>query len=214
MFGSNNHGREKILINFARSVFLGLIIFEFLNVLKIVRLNTQFTWLGLFITAVVLFALLETVAYRYEKNKGHKLHWSVWIIAAYALSLDAAGDFFFLYGRFDWWDRVVHFSTSAIGCFILFAVINAFWIDRFSYALLFREGRLKLALFLAATSTISMGAWYEIEEYTEDLLFHTNRLGPGVDTADDLMMNTLGVLTTVLIIMIHYLLTHKRKVIE
>ncbi len=93
-------------------------------------------------------------------------------------------------------------------------MINAFWVDRFSYALLFREGRLKLALFLAATSTITMSALYEVEEYTEDLLFHTNRLGPGTDTADDLFMNSLGVLTTVSIIMIHYLMTHKRKVID
>ncbi len=109
MIVTKKRGKEKLLINFARIVFLGLIFFEFLNVLKIVRLNTQFTWLGLLITAIALYALLETVARRYERNKGHRLHWSVWIIAAYALSLDAAGDFFFLYHNYAWWNRVVHF---------------------------------------------------------------------------------------------------------
>lgn len=209
----NNLG-EMLPIGLSRLVFLGLIVFELLNVLKIVTLNTQFTWLGLLVTAIFAFCLLEIVAHRYRKNKGHRLHWSAWLISALALSQDAAGDFFFFYGRFDWWDRFVHYSVSAIVCFLLFAVINAFWVDRFEYALLFREGRLKLALFLAATSTIALSALYEIEEYAEDLLFQTHRLGPGVDTADDLLMNVLGVSTTVIFITFFYLLTRRRKVID
>jgi len=203
-----------ILIGFARFFFVGLIVFELLNVLRILNFNTQFTWLGLFITSLFTLILLEATARRYRKKKGHRLHWSVWIIVTIALWLDAAGDFFHLYAKIDWWDQVVHYGISAIATFTLFAVINAFWIDKFRYSLLFTEGRLKLALFLSATSTVSLGALYEIEEYLEDILFHTNRLGPGADTADDLSMNFLGVLTTVAIISAHYLITHKRKIID
>lgn len=206
--------RQLMLINFARLFFIGLFIFELLNYFKILKLNTQFTWLGLVITAAVIFTLLEVTAHRYEKLKGHFMHWSVWIIATFALWMDAAGDFFHLYARFTWWDQAVHYSVSAIMAFILFAVINAFWIDKFSYSLLFKEGKLKLALFLAATSSVSLGAFYEIEEYVEDLLFHTNRLGPGTDTANDLVMNTSGVMTTVLLVILYYYITHKRKIID
>ncbi len=217
IFGTAKNKRERetlIVINFARLLFLGLIVFELLNVLKIVEFNTQFTWLGLLITAIFILILLEVTAYKYRQKKGHYLHYSIWIIVTTALSLDAAGDFFHLYGKITWWDQVVHYGVSAIMAFTLFAVINAFWVDKFKYSLLFKEGRLKLALFLAATSSISLGAIYEIEEYLEDVFFHTNRLGPGTDTANDLCMNTAGVLTTVILISIHYIITRRRKVID
>ncbi len=214
----NNHseedGNKLVIINFARFLFVCLIIFEILNFLKILQFNTQFTWLGLVITSIFTLTVLEITANKYKLKKGFYLHWSIWIIITIALSLDAAGDFLHLYGKLSWWDQVVHYSNSAIIAFTLFAVINAFWIDKFKFSLLLKEGRLKLALFLAATSTVSLGALYEMEEYLEDVFFHTNRLGPGTDTANDLTVNILGVLTTVVIIVIYYLATHKRKIIE
>lgn len=209
--------REKevlIVINFARLLFVGLIIFEILNFLKILQFNTQFTWLGLVITSISILTLLEITAHKYRQKKGHYLHWSIWIIITTALGLDAAGDFFHLYGKISWWDQGVHYAVSAIMTFTLFAVINAFWIDKFKYSLLLKEGRLKLALFLATASTISLGALYEVEEYLEDVFFHTNRLGPGVDTANDLTLNILGAITTVIIISVYYLITHKRKIFD
>ncbi len=214
-----NFGREEktnslAVINFARLLFAGLIIFEILNFLKILQFNTQFTWLGLVITAIFSLALLEMIASDYKQRKGHYLHWSVWVIVTIALGLDAAGDFFHLYANVTWWDQVVHYANSAIISFTLFAVINAFWIDKFKFSLLFTKGRLKLALFLATTSTVSLGALYEMEEYLEDFFFQTNRLGDGVDTANDLTMNILGALTIVVIVYIHYLATHKRKIID
>ncbi len=214
-----NHGSEEktntlAVINFARFLFGALIIFEILNFLKILQFNTQFTWLGLVITAIFSLALLEITASRYKQKRGHYLHWSVWVIVTIALGLDAAGDFFHLYANITWWDQVVHYLNSAIINFTLFAVINAFWIDKFKFSLLFKKGRLKLALFLSTTSTVSLGALYEVEEYLEDVFFHTNRLGPGVDTADDLTMNILGALTTVAIVYVYYLITHKREIID
>ena len=216
IFHSKNKKEQKtlILINFARFLFAGVIIFEILNYLKILELNTQFTWLGLVITSVFILTLLEIIAYKYRQKKNHYLHWSIWVIVTIAISLDAAGDFFHLYGQISWWDMAVHYSVSAIMAFTLFAVINAFWIDKFKYSLLLKEGKLKLALFLAATSTVSMGALYEVEEYLEDVFFHTNRLGPGTDTANDIAMNILGVLTTIAIIVIYYFVTRKRKIID
>ncbi len=213
-FFESEEKEALIVVSFARLLFIGLIVFEILNVAKILRFNTQFTWLGLVITSVFVFTLLEIVAAKYRKIKGHYLHWSIWVIAVIALWLDASGDFFHLYGKISWWDQVVHYGVSAIMAFTLLAVINAFWIDKFKYSLLLKEGRFKLSLYLAAASTISLGALYEIEEYLEDVLFHTNRLGAGTDTANDLTMNTLGVLTTVSLVIVYYLITHKRKMID
>ena len=218
IFHNNNKNKKErdtlIVINFARLLFAGLIIFEILNFLKILQFNTQFTWLGLVITSIFILALLEITAYKYRQKKGHYLHWSIWIIVTTALSLDAAGDFFHLYHKLCWWDQTVHYSVSAIMAFTLFAVINAFWIDKFKYSLLLKEGRLKLALFLATASTVSMGALYEVEEYLEDIFFHTNRLGPGTDTANDLSLNILGAITTVIIVSVYYAITRKRKIID
>jgi len=210
----NEENIRSSLTWFARFLFVCLLIFELLNVLKIIQFNLQFTWVGLLITASVCWGLLEYIAYKYAELKGHMLHWSVWYIAVIALSLDAAGDFFFLYANIEWWDKLVHFSVPATLCFTLFTIISAFWIDKFKFALLFKTGRLKLSLLLAATSTMSLSALYEVEEYTEDLLFYTNRLGPGTDTADDLMYNFFGTMFVMLIIIVYYKITHKRKIIE
>jgi len=208
---------ENIVLSltwFARFLFVCLLIFELLNVLKILQFNLDYTWLGLVVTSLASFFVLEITAYKYQKIKGHQLHWSMWLIVVAGLSLDAAGDFFHLYSEFMWWDQFVHTFVSAVVGFTLFIVINAFWIDKFKFSLLFSTGRLKLSLFLAATTTLSLSALYEIEEYAEDVLFQTNRLGPGADTANDLFCNLIGVLAIASFVLIYYSLTRKREVFE
>ena len=215
IFSNNKEEKHKlVVINFIRLFFVGLIIFEILNYLKILQFNLQYTWLGLIITASASWLLVEYLANEFRKRKGHFLHWLIWLIVLASLSLDAAGDFFHLYGRFSWWDQLIHLFVSAVVCFTLFTIINTFWIDQFKFSLLFKSGRLKLSLLLAATSTLTLGALYEIEEYTEDLIFYTNRLGPGTDTPNDLLFNLIGVLIAVAFVGIYYLITHKREVIE
>lgn len=203
-----------LVINFTRALFVGLFIFELLNFLKILRFNLQYTWFGLLVTSAVSFLILEITAYKYEKIKGHSLHWSMWLIVVTGLWLDAAGDFFRFYGKYLWWDQFVHIFISAAVAFALFVVINAFWLDKFKFSLLFEAGRFKLSLFLAATATLSLSALYEIEEYAEDLLFKTNRLGPGADTANDLLCNLLGVSAAASFILVYYSLTRKREIFE
>ncbi|MBI2459075.1 MAG: hypothetical protein HYV53_00805 [Parcubacteria group bacterium] len=213
LFQSENYSGLAI-VNFARTLFAGLFIFELLNYLKILEFSLEYTWLGLIITSAASFTILEITAYKYKKVKNHYLHWSMWLIITAGLSLDAAGDFFHLYGKYYWWDQFVHTFINAVVCFTLFIVINAFWIDKFKFSLLFDAGRLKLSLFLASTATLSLSAIYEIEEYVEDILFQTNRLGPGTDTANDLFFNLTGVLIAVFFILIYHGLTNKREIFE
>lgn len=204
----------RVLRNITRLFFAALIAFELLNLLSLLKFSLEFTWLGLLITAIAVWSTIEIVAIKYQRKKHHPLHWSIWTIALAGLTLDASGDFFHLYGKFNWWDQLVHLSVSAVVCFTLFIVITAFWIDKFEFSLLFKSGRIKLSLFLAATTTMTFGALYEIEEYLEDVFFDTNRLGPGVDTANDLFLNFLGVSAVIISITIYYLITHKRKILD
>lgn len=203
-----------IIINFIRALFAGIFIFELFNFLKILQFKLEYTWLGLLVTLVASLLILEFSARKYKNIKGHYLHWSMWFVALFALSLDIVGDVFHLFGRFFWWDKLAHTFTSAIVAFTLFVFINAFWMDKFKFSLLFTTGRFKLSLFLATTATITLSVLYEIEEYVEDLLFHSNRLGPGVDTADDLLYNLIGVLIAMLFVLIYYLITRKREIFE
>ncbi|MFH0820009.1 MAG: hypothetical protein V1892_03180 [bacterium] len=214
IFNHQKEQRKLIIINFLRLLFSGLVILELFNYLRIFQFSVEYTWLGLLVTSTVSWILLESTAYQYQKKERHRLHWLFWLIILAALSLDAAGDFFHFYGKFDWWDQFAHLFISAVVCFTLFVVISAFWIDKFQFSLLFRGGRLKLSLFLAATSTISLSALYEIEEYLEDIIFKTHRLGPGTDTANDLLFNLLGVLLVVIFMNFYYLTTHKRKILD
>lgn len=214
LFNRNKEEFDGVMRNFARTLFAALIIFEILNYLKILQFSLEYTWLGLIITSSAALLILEITAYKYKKLKNHNLHWIVWFIIVSGLSLDATGDFFHLYGNFFWWDRVVHFFVSAVAAFTIFTVISAFWVDKFKFCLLFKSGKMRLASFLAITSTISLSAIYEIEEYAEDLIFHTNRLGPGVDTADDLLFNTLGALSILIILYIYYKVTGDREICD
>lgn len=203
-----------IIINISRFLFVALIIFELLNYLKILSFTLDFTWLGLIITALASLVLLEFTAFHYRKRKGHHLHWSIWLIVLAGVASDAAGDIFHFYSKYGYWDQIVHFLISVVTSFTLFIVFNAFWIDKFKFSLLFSAGRFQLSLFLAATTTMTLSVLYEIEEYVEDLIFHTHRLGPGTDTANDLLFNLLGVAVIVVYLSLHYLVTHKRKVLE
>ena len=206
--------RKLTMVNIIRVLFICLIIFEILNFLKILNFTLEFTWLGLIITAIVFLVLIEVTAHRYRQKKKHSLHWSIWLIILTGLCLDVFGDIFHFYGQYNWWDQVVHIFISGVVCFTLFTIINAFWIDKFKFSLLFKKGRLTLSLFLAATITMTLTVLYEIEEYIEDILFDTNRLGPGTDTVNDLVCNLFGVLIIVIFVVVYYQVTRKRKVID
>lgn len=199
-------------ITWVMRTLLGLLtLFELMGWTGVISFTVQFTWRGLVITSLVAIALLEIIAYRYAQLKRLTLHWSVWLALLVTLLFDAAGDMFFLYNRFNWWDQTAHFFVSAVACFTLFVIINAFLTDPFSFKFLWRSQRSRLASLLAFTCTLSLGVLYEIEEYLEDSMYGTSRLGPGTDTANDLLNNSLGALMVILLITIYYFIFHKKR---
>ena len=197
-------------VTVVRILFVSTIVFELLSFLRIFKIEIVYTWLGLMITASVSWALLESIARAYQKKKKKRFHAIIWWILFVGVAIDAAGDLLHMYRDYLWWDKFVHFFVSAAMCFTLYIIANAFWVDSWKFTLLMRSGREKLALLIASSCTLAFGALYEIEEYVEDILFHTNRLGPGTDTADDLFMNAMGVLLVFIFLKAYYAVTHKR----
>ena len=54
---------------------------------------------------------------------------------------------------------------------------------------------------MALCLNVLFAVLYEIEEYSEDFFYGTNRLGDGPDTANDLMLNLIGGAIIILAIM-------------
>lgn len=174
-----------------RIYLLLITLFEISNFLGLLSFNTEFTWLGLLVTTLAIWGTLEATNYFHLQKNGTSIHGLVWLLVAIALSLDMSADLFRLYSAFPWWDRLLHLLNSGIACAVIFLLITSFWKRPIGISM---KRWMAFSLLFAMLSTITFSVLYEIEEYMEDILFGTNRLGPGTDTADDLTLNFLGVL--------------------
>jgi uncharacterized membrane protein YjdF len=180
----------------ARIIFAGLIVFEVFNYFSILKFKVDFTWFGLILTAVVIWGGLEIV-HHFLKVRCHRiLHSAIWFLSIFALYVDALGDIFHCYSRFGWYDQVAHFAGSAVAGAIIFSVlkaVNPCRVNKMGDSLMY---------FLTFTSVTTLGVFYELEEYLEDYFNFTNRLGDGPDTANDLLLDVVGVLTVILFVIV------------
>ncbi|MBU0731792.1 hypothetical protein KKC88_02830 [Patescibacteria group bacterium] len=163
-----------------------LILFELLNFFKILNFELEFTWLGLVITSCVTWLIIELLNSWFRKITKKQLPlWGLLIIIV-LLYLDALADMFHFYSAFSWYDQFLHFAS---GIAIAANLLYVFW--ELQKAKVFKMG-------LVGTTTLTLcvsvmfGVLYEWEEYFEDLIFGSNRLGDGRDTANDLMLCFLG----------------------
>ncbi|MBU0598518.1 hypothetical protein KKF61_06060 [Patescibacteria group bacterium] len=184
---------NNAITNIIRAGFAGWIIFELLNWAGILDFTLDFTWLGLVVTAVFVWAALEIVSARLKKTTNRTLPWIVFFACFFSISFDALGDVAGWYSRFVWYDQVGHTLGGAMAALLMFFVL---W--RLNQAGRIKIGK-KLLGFMAITGSAFFGVLYELEEYLEDVFTGGNRLGSGVDTANDMMWNTIGALIVVLI---------------
>lgn len=184
---------NKIFTNIIRIGFGGWIVFELLNWLNILHFELDFTWLGLVLTSSFVWVTMEVISAKLKKNTGKGLPWYVFGIGLLGISFDALGDVAHWYSQFDWYDQIGHFNGGAMTTLVFFFVLY-----RMVQADKIRLGP-KLLGFLALCGGTLLGVLYEMEEYIEDVVTGGNRLGDGVDTANDLLLNTLGALFIVLI---------------
>ena len=91
-------------------------------------------------------------------------------IAVFAFTALILGDGLDFYGRYPWWDSLLHFMSGMVLSFIALWVVYTVMPD--SYLIVFRN-KYFLALYLLMF-TLASGALWEICEYTYDDIFHTN----------------------------------------
>jgi len=194
---------NKVLLNLTRLGFIGWIVFELLNWLEVLHFELDFTWLGLVLTSGFVWVVLEIVNFRLTRSTGRSLPWFVFLLALIATSFDALGDVAGWYSRYEWYDQVGHTLGGGMAALVTFFV---FWHLIGAEKIVIGK---KLAGFIALMTSAFLGVLYELEEYLEDVFTGGNRLGSGIDTANDMMWNTIGALFVVVIVI---LLVKKKRI--
>ncbi len=178
-----------MLIFFFRFLFGGLIIFEFLNFVGVLKFPLDFSWLGLIITAAIVWLVIELTAYFLKNPQFLKIALPLSFVGIF---IDFSGDIFRFYSQFGWYDAFAHFSAVTIVAYLIYLTSKKITADN----------RIVQSLLILGLSNL-FGALYEIEEYLEDLIIRDGkwlRLGDGPDTANDLLFNLLGSLAIVFIL--------------
>ena len=177
-----------------RLLIAGLIIFELLNEFGLLHYTLDFTWLGLAITSILAWTIIELSSYLLKKSCGLAMHGWAMMVAVAALYIDALGDILRLYGKLCWYDQIAHLAG---GITVAVLIFNALWQLNKCQKIKFNNWGIGFFTICAAAL---FGALYEIEEYLEDFFTGSHRLGDGPDTANDLMLNILGAIAIIVII--------------
>lgn len=192
---------DKFILNTSRFLLFILLVFEYLNHLKILHFNLQFTWIGLMITMSAIWITLELAFFWMRQKCNYARYGYLLFIATLGVYIDFFGDILSLYNRYSWYDQTAHFIGGAAGGIIVLEIIK----------IINDCHKIKLKF-----SGISFFSWmtagflcllYEIEEYLEDFYTGSHRLGDGFDTANDLMLGIWGALAIITIFWLYY----KRK---
>lgn len=174
-----------------RIVLIPLIVFELLAVLGVFAIDVDYTTFGLLLTSTAVFLGLE-ISYRHIQQRfQHLVRWWAVVPVLTATLLDAAGDFFHWYSRYPRYDAVLHYVGSLAAAAFLWNILTAFFHTRRDRGLL---------LWSTFTTAVTLGAFYELEEYLEDVFTTSQRLGDGPDTGNDLLLNTLGAVTVIVVV--------------
>ncbi len=168
--------------------------------LGIVALKPTFTILGLVLTATAVWAGFEYQAW--ILNRKYQAVIPLWAIlpAVFMIYLDALGDMLHFYQNITWYDVLAHGLGGVTAAAYMWSWFWQAYHDRVTPHLLW---------WLTVSSTIAVGAMYEIEEYLEDIITGSHRLGDGFDTANDLLMNTIG--AVVIVSSVYVARYHRRR---
>ncbi|WP_050636258.1 hypothetical protein [Candidatus Stoquefichus sp. SB1] len=92
------------------------------------------------------------------------------ILIAFAFSGLILGDVFNFYGRFPYWDSILHTFSGIVIAYVGFIVIE--FLDK-EYTIPLSVSPLFMSLIVVSVA-LAIGAVWEIGEYTVDDIFHTN----------------------------------------
>lgn len=135
----------------------------------------------------------------YSRKKIFRTNKSGWefslLILMFILFIDSLGNLFGWYTdkniySLEWYDQLTHFANCALmTLFIFITISNAK-----------PQVTFKLTILISTLATIILGALFEVSEYTNDSFFGTQMVGGTIDTLQDSIANTSGVLLTALIL--------------
>ncbi|MFC1662750.1 hypothetical protein ACFL04_01115 [Patescibacteria group bacterium] len=149
--------------------------------------------LALISTNVIGVLLYLGINSYFKKRNTHLPSW-LWLLVAAGIWFDAAGNFAHLYGRYGWWDQLVHVVGPAMVAAIFVYIFAGFQ----------QKGELNLSKFwhnfIVISSAMLLTVLYEITEYVGDILFNTNRITNLLDTADDLWWGLLAIVIVVTVL--------------
>ncbi len=103
------------------------------------------------------------------------------------------GENFDMYGRFWWWDRMLHFTSGIIIGYIAVLVLH---IQELKHRI--KIGHWFAALFTLASVVMSAGVW-EMFEYSVDQLVQGHMQYGLVDTMTDIINGTIGGIVVILV---------------
>lgn len=191
---------SNYLINLSRIFLLGLVCYELVNLFGILHNPLTFTWNGLTLTSVPVWAGLEIILF-FTKKWASQINFGIVMIGATAgVYADAIGDMYLLYDKIHNYDKIMHFLGGGVICgWIVFEILRN----------LEDNGKIRLGIigvgFFAWMTTAFFGVLYELSEYFEDVFTGVHiRLGDGPDTTTDLMHNELGSLLIISILVIYF----------
>ncbi len=184
------------MLRVARFAFAAWLLVEILSWAGVFPLSLEFTWLGLVLTASLAWLALEVISWRLRKVGAGNLWGWTFLAALLSQCTDAFGDILRLYGTYGWYDQVAHIVGGAVVALVFY---NIFYNLQGHGSLRLTKGWMYT---FSIFSSMAIGSLYELEEYGEDVLFHSNRLGSAFDTGNDMLMNTIGAIVLVLSIVL------------
>lgn len=197
--------RTKIIRCGLSLVFIGIAFFELLNYLNVLHFSVDYTWFGRLFSTLFIFTTLLLIDLIVWRTLQIRLDGKIWLFLAILLTFDFLGDIFHFYTRWEWYDQLVHFMSGLVLVTVLGLCFEQ---------IVTRKGwnipLPMLYLLVLGVNTI-FAVLYEIEEYSEDYLYHTHRLGDGPDTVNDLLLNLVAGVLTVVCILSYRSLTRSKQ---
>jgi len=196
---------NKILVNLNKLLLAGLVTFEALNALGILQYHVSFHWIALLITTGGVWALLKIIFF-YARTSSKTVSNILMLATVAALYADTLGQVFSLFDRIEWYDQILHFfAGGALYASIIFLLIQSLGV----------RGKISLGIlttaFFAWTSTLSLGLFYEFGELILDKITGSNSLVSLSDTINDLLLDTFGSLSILVILVIYFYYVSRRS---
>src|SRR3972149_8618066 len=107
-------------------LILGVVIFvEVFAAAGVLPIETEFTWKGLLLQSIVILAVLEFMNMYAQKKRLDIAVGPGALILALQVATDATGDMAHFYGRFVWFDQLMHFTGGVPVSFFATGIYKA-----------------------------------------------------------------------------------------